>query len=130
MNDAISEMLIGIKNASLVGKPEAFVSVSKFKKQILLVLKKLGYVADFEEVGEGVKKQFKIAVAYDSKGNPVMNDVKRVSKLSKRVYVGYRKIMPVKYGHGHMILSTPEGIMTETEARKKKIGGEALFIIW
>ena len=130
MNDAIAEMLIGIKNASMVGKPHAFVSVSKFKKQILLMLKKLGYITDFEEIGDGVKKQFKISVAYDASGKPVLNDVRRVSKLSKRVYYGYRKIMPVKYGHGHMILSTPEGIMTEREARSKKIGGEALFIIY
>jgi len=130
MNDKISELLIGIKNASLVGKTHAFVPASKLKKQVLLVLKKLNYVDDFEEVGEGVAKQFKIAVAYDSKGNPRMTEVKRVSKLSKRVYVGYRNIMPVKYGHGHLVLSTPEGLMTESEAREKKIGGEALFIIW
>lgn len=130
MNDAISQMLIGIKNASMVGKEHAYVPVSKFKKQILLMLKKLGYITDFEEVGEGVKKQFKISVAYDAQGKAVMNDVKRVSKLSKRVYLGYRTIKPVKYGHGHMVLSTPEGIMTETEARTKQIGGEALFIIW
>lgn len=130
MNDKISEVLIGIKNAAMVGKPHAFVSVSKFKKQILLVLKKLDYIVDFEEVGEGVKKQFKIEVAYDKKGKPRMTDVKRVSKLSRRMYTGYRSVLPVKYGHGHMVLSTPEGIMTEQEARTKKIGGEILFIIW
>ncbi len=130
MNDTISQMLIGIKNASMVGKEHAYVPVSKFKKQILLVLKKLGYITDFEEVGEGVKKQFKISVAYDTQGCPRLNEVKRVSKLSRRVYVGYRTIMPVRYGHGYMIISTPQGIMTEMEARKKKIGGEALFIIW
>ena len=130
MNDKISEVLIGIKNAGMVGNPHAFVSVSKFKKQILLVLKRLGYITDFEEVGEGVNKQFKIAVAYDSKGKPRMTDAKRVSKLSRRMYTGYRSMMPVKYGHGHMVLSTPEGIMTEHEAKKKKIGGEMLFIIW
>ena len=130
MNDAISEMLIRIKNASMVGKPDALVSASKFKKQILLVLKKLGYITDFEEVGEGVKKNFKVTLAYDSKGKSAITDVKRLSKLSRRMYVGYRGIKPVKYGYGHMILSTPAGIMTEVEARKQKIGGEALFIIW
>jgi len=130
MNDKISELLIGIKNASLVGKTHAFVPASKLKKQVLLVLKKLNYVDDFEEVGEGVQKQFKIAIAYNRTGAPRMTEVKRVSKLSKRVYTGYRNIMPVKYGHGHMVLSTPEGLMTESEAREKKIGGEALFIIW
>lgn len=114
----------------MVGREHTCVPVSKFKKQILLVLKKLGYINDFEEIGEGVKKQFSITIAYDSKGHPVMHEVKRVSKLSKRVYTGYRNIRPTKYGHGHTILSTPEGIMTEMEAKKKKIGGEALFIIY
>ena len=130
MNDTISDMLIGIKNASMVGRPQARVPVSKFKKQVLLVLKKLGYIVDFQEVGQGVAREFEISVAYDASGRPVIKGLNRVSKLSKRVYLGYRKIMPVKYGHGHMILSTPEGIMTEQEARSRKLGGEALFIIW
>lgn len=130
MNDKISELLIGIKNASLVGKSHAYVPVSKYKKQILLVLKKLGYIVDFEEIGEGVTKQFKIEIAYDAKKQARLHGVKRVSKLSKRVYLGYRNIMPVKYGHGQMIVSTPDGLMTESEARAKKLGGEALFIIW
>jgi len=130
MNDKIAELLTGIKNAGMVGKPHAVVPVSKFKKQILLVLKRLGYIADFEEVGEGVHKNFKVAIAYHKDGTPRVQGAKRVSKLSRRMYVGYRDILPVKYGHGAMILSTPEGIMTEGEAKAKKLGGEALFIIW
>jgi small subunit ribosomal protein S8 len=130
MNDPIADMLTGITNASMVGKHEVQIPASKFKKQILLVLKKLGYITDFEEVGDGAKRAFKISLRYNAQGKSVINETRRVSRLSKRMYLGYRKIRPVKYGHGHMILSTPEGIMTEQEARKKKIGGEALFIIW
>ena len=130
MNDPIAEMLTGITNASMVGKPHADIPASKFKKQILLVLKKLGYITDFEEVGEGVKRAFRVTLRYDAQGRPAIRETKRVSRLSRRVYLGYRKIRPVKYGHGYMILSTPEGIMTEQEARGKQIGGEALFTIW
>ena len=94
------------------------------------MLKKNQYITDFKEVGEGVKKQFEIEVAYDQSGNSRIQDIKRVSKLSQRIYKGYRNIKPVKYGHGMMIMTTPQGIMSETEARDKKLGGEALFIIW
>lgn len=130
MNDPIADMLTGITNASMVGKTQAQIPASKLKKQILLVLKKLGYITDFEEVGDGVRRAFVITLHYDAQGRPAIKETKRVSRLSNRVYLGYRKIRPVKYGHGHMILSTPEGIMTEREAREKHIGGEALFTIW
>ncbi|MFW0871133.1 MAG: 30S ribosomal protein S8 [Patescibacteria group bacterium] len=130
MNDPIADMLTGISNASMVGKTRVEVPASKFKKQILLVLKKLGYITDFKEVGDGVRRDFEIVLRYDAQGRSAITKAKRVSRLSKRSYLGYRKIRPVKYGHGHMIISTPEGIMTEKEARDKHIGGEALFTIW
>ena len=61
---------------------------------------------------------------------PKINDVKRFSKLSKRLYLGSKNIKLVKSGHGSIILTTPKGVITGEEARKKKIGGEALFKIW
>jgi len=130
MNDKISELIIAIKNAGMTGNTHATLPASKFKKSVLLVLKKEGYITDFEETGKGVEKSFSIELKYDKDGNSAITDVKRVSKLSKRVYKGYRDILPVKYGHGHMILSTPKGIMTALQAKKEKTGGEALFIIW
>ena len=130
MNDKISELLINIKNAGAAKLPTATVPHSKFKKEILELLKKEGYVADFSEEGEGAKKQLTVEVAYNSNGTPRINGLKRVSKLSRRTYLGYRNIKPVKFGHGIMVMSTPQGLMTEQEARKQKIGGEALFNIW
>jgi small subunit ribosomal protein S8 len=56
--------------------------------------------------------------------------VKRISKPSRRLYYSAKEITPVRYGHGALILSTPQGIMTDTEARKQKVGGEAMFEIW
>ena len=100
------------------------------REGIDLVLKKHGYITDFEETGEGVNKQFKITIAYAGDNEPRVHEAKRVSKLSRRIYSGYRNLKPVKYGHGMMVMSTPQGLMTESEARKAKIGGEALFIIW
>ncbi len=131
MNDRISELIINMKNAALVKKETVVVPHSKFKESILNLLKREGYIEDYKILkGDGVKKRIRIFLKYDEKGNPKINDVKRVSKPSKRLYYGYRKILPVKYGHGIMIISSSKGIITDKEARKEKIGGEPLFKIW
>jgi len=114
MNDKISELIISLKNAGLVGKSTASVPASKLKKNVLLLLKKEGYIAD----------------SYNKDGTPKIKDLKRVSKLSVRKYSGYRDIRPVKYGHGLAVLSTPLGIISGKDARSKKVGGELLFTIW
>ena len=131
MNDKVSELLINIKNAFLVKKDDVVVEYSKLKESILKKLKKTGYIEDFKILdGDGIKKRIRIKLAYDEKGTSKITDVKRVSKLSQRIYFGYKDLMPVKYGHGAMFLSTPLGILTEKEARKEKVGGEGLFKIW
>lgn len=130
MNDKISELIISIKNAGMAGNKTASVPASKLKKNVLLLLKKEGYIADFQENGKGIAKDFEIELAYNKDGSPRVSDVKRVSKLSKRTYKGYREIMPVKYGHGLVVLSTPLGVISGKEAKAKKVGGEVLFTIW
>ncbi len=129
MNDKISELIINIKNASMVGQAEVVIDHSNLKEKILDLLKKEGYIADVKVLkGDGVKKKLKITLAYEN-GKSKVNDVKRISKLSKRIYYGYKDILPVKYGHGIMVLSSPKGIITDKTARKEKVGGEALFKI-
>jgi len=130
MNDKISELIIGLKNAGMAKNATATVPASKLKKNILLLLKKEGYIIDFKEGGEGVHKTLIAEVAYNKDGTPKINDVKRISKLSVRQYKGYRDLRPVKYGFGLSVLSTPEGIISGKEARSKKVGGELLFTIW
>jgi small subunit ribosomal protein S8 len=129
-NDKISELIVNIKNASMVNQKEVVVAHSKLKENILTLLKKEGYIADFKTLkGDGVKKNLKITLAYSEKGESKIQDVKRISKLSKRIYYGYKDIFPVKYGHGIMVLSSPLGIITDKTAKKEKVGGEALFKI-
>ena len=130
MNDRISELIIGLKNAGMSKKATATVPASKLKKNILLLLKKEGYIVDFKEGGEGVHKNLIVEIAYNKDGTPKINDVKRISKLSVRQYKGYRDLRPVKYGYGLSVLSTPEGIISGKEAKSKKVGGELLFTIW
>ena len=126
--DPIANMLIAIKNASLVKKETIIIPSSKMKLAILELLKREGYVKAYNLI-EGVKPSIEIVISYVNK-MPRITDLKRVSKPSKRVYTGVKDIAPVKYGHGICVISTPKGIMTDKEARKEMVGGEVLFKIW
>jgi len=130
MNDKVSTLIINIKNASLVNKKETALSFSKLNWNILKVLKKAGYITDFEKKGEGVKQNIIIKLAYDKDKKSKITDVKRISKLSKRIYRGYKYLKPIKFGNGISVITTPNGIITDKEARAKKVGGEVLFNIW
>ena len=132
--DQIANMLVSIKNAGLVKKDHIFIPHSKIKNSILEVLKREGYIKTFDTIDEGNnKKKIKIVLEYIGKHPniyPRINDIERVSKLSKRVYLGYRDLHKYKFGKGLTIVSTPKGILTNIEARKELCGGEVLFNIW
>lgn len=127
--DTLGDMLIVIKNAGNADNKSVSVSYSNFKHAVAVELLRLGYIAS---VNKKIKKGFKvleIGVAYED-GAPKIKGLKRVSKLSRRVYFGVREIKPVKQGYGNLLLSTPKGIMTGDKAVKERLGGEALFKIW
>jgi small subunit ribosomal protein S8 len=126
--DQISNMLISIKNGGLVNKTTVSVPSSKMKLAILEVLKQEGYIKTYH-LGEGTKPQVEIVLEYNKKGPKILG-VKRISKQSKRVYIGVKEITPVKYGYGTSVISTPKGILTDKQARKELVGGEVLFTIW
>ncbi len=130
MNDKIADMLIRIKNAGIAGKESTLIPHSKLKISIADALLKRGYVASVSSKGKKTKKVIEVGIAYDKEGNPKVKEVKRISKLSCRVYYGYRDIRAIRNGYGTLMLSTPKGILTGDEARKENVGGEALFKIW
>lgn len=101
---------------------------SKFVEEVLKKLKSLGYVSSFKTEGTG-KKKIKVELAYD-KEESTFTDVAVFSKPGRRYYVSYKDLKPVVSGYGYSILSTPVGILTDKEAKAKKIGGELLFNIW
>jgi len=127
--DPIANLINGIKNASLQGASTVSLPYSKVKHSILEVLKKEGYIEDFEKKGKDIKKRLNVNLKY-TEGDPVIKEVKRVSKQSQRIYKSVKDIHPVKNGYGMMVLSTPEGVMSDNEARKRRVGGEALFKVW
>lgn len=129
VNDTISNLIISLKNASMTGLKSVSIPYTKLQENILNVLKKEGYIEDFKDKGEGVKKTLEIKLKYVD-DVPSINDVKRVSKFSKRVYVGAKDIRSVKRGYGINVVSTPTGVISGKEAKKLNVGGELLFEIW
>jgi len=127
--DPIADMLVQIKNAGAVGKESITVPYSKLKHSIADVLMKEGMVSAVSKTGKKVKKNLEIGLVYND-GVPKINDLKRVSKVSRRIYKGFKDLISVRQGHGMLIISTPKGILTDKEAKKAKVGGEVLFKVW
>ncbi len=127
MTDPIADILIRIKNAGMRKKPFCRAPFSKIKFEIAKLIEKEGLINGFKVKGKETKKTIEIFLAY-KKGEPAIKEVKRISKPGRRVYAGWKDLS--KFGRkGVMFVSTPAGIMTAKEAKKKKIGGEVLFKI-
>lgn len=130
VGDTIGDLIIRLKNAGAVGKATVSVPHSKLRKAVLDKLVQAGYIASATEKGKQVQeKTLEVTLSYED-GTPRISGVKRISKPGRRLYTKVTDINPVKFGKGHMILSTPAGILTGEEAKEKQVGGEQLFIIW
>lgn len=129
VSDPIGDMLAQIKNAALARKAEIMLPYSRMKKDVATILMTAGYVARVEKIGEEPKSQLRIVLSYDN-GAPVLTGVSRKSKPGMRVYVGKDKIPTVLGGMGIAILSTPQGVITGKEAKKRGLGGELLCEVW
>jgi small subunit ribosomal protein S8 len=128
MSDPISDMLTRIRNASRALLPAVELPHSRMKESLAQILKKEGYVAEVSVDGKTIKK-LKIQLKYQGKKN-VIEGLKRISKPGLRKYVGATEIPRVLGGLGVSIVSTSEGVMTGTQAKKKNLGGELLCYIW
>jgi len=128
--DTLANMLVMIKNASLRGHETVCVPHSKLKKAVAACLIDNGYLSSATEKSQKGQKVLELGLVYNENGESKIHDIKRISKTSKRMYIGYRDVTPFKYGKGIYVLSTPKGIMTEKDARKEVVGGELLFSIW
>jgi small subunit ribosomal protein S8 len=128
MNDPISDMLTRIRNANLALLPAVEVPHSKMKESIAAILKKEGYIGDFSVEGKTMRSM-KLKLKYQGKKS-VIEGLRRISTPGLRRYVGATEIPRVRGGLGVAVVSTSEGLMTGTQARKKNIGGELLCYIW
>ncbi len=130
VNDPVGDLIVRLANAGAVGKPVVSLPFSNFKMAIAEKLADAGFVGAVEKKGKKVKKTIDITLKYDESKTPRIEGVKRVSKPGRRMYRSVLEIVPVRYGRGALILSTPLGVLTDKEAKKQKVGGEALFEIW
>jgi small subunit ribosomal protein S8 len=127
--DPIANMLVILKNASMVHKTSVVFPHSNLKMAIAEVLAKNGYIANVTKRGKKVKKFIQCDIVYTG-GKSKFSSITRISKPSRRVYKGFAELRSVRQGMGLAVLTTPAGVMTEKEAKEAKVGGELLFTIW
>ena len=130
MNDPIGDMLTRIRNAQMRGKSTVSTPASKLRAWVLDVLADEGYIRGYEKTistdGHGA---IEISLKYFD-GVPVIRELKRVSKPGRRVYLGVKDIPQVRQGLGVSIVSTPQGVMSDANARAKNVGGEVLCTVF
>ena len=124
LSDPIGDMLARIKNAQLRNHSKVSLPSSKFKAKIADVLKSEGYIIDYK-INDDKKPSIEINLKYNS-GNPVINTIERISKPARRIFSSASSLPKINNGLGIAIVSTPQGVMTDVDARKKKLGGEII----
>ena len=131
MSDPIADMLTRIRNANTAKHDTVDIPSSRMKLAIADILVDEGYVAKYEMVENGSFKDIRIFLKYNTNKNErVISGIKRISKPGLRVYAGGDELPKVLGGLGTAIISTNQGVLTDKQAREKKIGGEVLAFIW
>lgn len=126
MTDPLGDMLTRIRNSQMRGKSKVSTPASKIRGRVLDVLQSEGYIRGYAQVEYNTgKAEFEIELKYFD-GTPVIQEIKRVSKPGRRVYASVRNLPTVRNGLGVSILSTPKGVMSDSEARAQNVGGEVL----
>ena len=129
MNHAVSELVCLLKNGQLAKKAKVVSSFSKMKQSILDILKKEGYIKDFQVVKGDSFDALEIELSYHN-GQPVIKEIEILSKPGQRKYSGVERIPVVYNGLGMVILSTPKGVLCDYDAKNANVGGELLLKIF
>lgn len=130
-SDSIADLLTRIRNAQRAGQSTVSVRPFKLGQKILGVLMREGFIAGFEnaQTKEG-KPSFEVRLKYFAHREPAISHIQRVSKPGRRVYMGYESLPKLEQGLGAYLLSTSQGIMSDREAKRKKVGGEVLAKVY
>lgn len=129
MTDPIADMLTRIRNACQAGHRRVDIPVSKFKVEMARLLRENRYIQEFAVLDDGRHGLLRLYLKYDGE-QPVIHEVERVSKPGLRRYVKAREVPRVKNGLGMAILSTPRGLMSDRDARRARMGGELVAVLW
>ncbi|VGO15777.1 30S ribosomal protein S8 [Pontiella desulfatans] len=130
LTDPIADMLTRIRNANMAEKHVVGMPHSKMKSEIARILKAEGFIKDYTMENDGGKSVLNVFLKYTTDREPVIQGLRRISKPSCRKYANSEEVPRVLGGIGMAILSTSSGVMTDVEAREKKIGGEVLCYVW
>jgi len=130
VSDQIADMLTRIRNANIARQQHVLVPASKLKLEVAKILKAQGYVQKYDLVDDKHQGQIRIHLRYAPDRTRVITGLRRVSRPGLRVYVGAGDIPRVMGGLGIAILSTSQGVLTDREARRRKMGGEVLCYVW
>jgi small subunit ribosomal protein S8 len=130
MTDPIADLLTRIRNGLHARKEQVEIPWSRVKEGLAHVIASEGFVGDCSVVEQDGRKMMRVLLKYDERNKPVISGIKRISRPSLRVYVGVDEIPTVRGGMGTNILSTPQGFLTDREARKRNVGGEVVCAVW
>jgi small subunit ribosomal protein S8 len=130
MSDPLGDMLTRIRNGQMAQKGSVLSPASKLRKNVLEVLRREGYIRGYTASDEqGGKSELSIELKYHN-GEPVIRELKRVSRPGRRIYAGVKELPEIYNGLGIAILSTPRGVLSDAEAREKMVGGEVLCTVF
>ena len=130
MTDPIADMLTRIRNANMVRHEKLEVPASKMKKDVAEILKREGFIRDVEFIEDNKQGILRIFLKYGANNERVITGIKRISKPGLRVYAKADDVPRVLNGLGIAIVSTSQGVISDKEARAKKIGGEVIAYVW
>jgi len=130
MTDTIADMLTRIRNGLQARHETVAIPASKEKKEIAKILKEEGFITDYSVESDGVKKVMTVVLKYGPNNEKVISGLKRISTPGLRVYAKAENLPRVLNGLGVAIISTSQGMMTDKEARAKRIGGEVIAYVW
>ena len=129
LSDPIADMLTRIRNAVRVNKNDVNIKASNICEGIAKVLKQEGYIEDFDRIDDNKQGVLRISLKYDVDGSPIINEIKRMSKPGRRVYLSVDKLPRVLAGMGIAIISTSKGVMSDKSCREANVGGEILCMV-
>jgi len=130
MTDPIADMLTRIRNAYAIDREKVDVPASRLKEAVAQALKREGYITDVTRYEAPPRDMLRIYLKYGPRGEKVFQEITRVSKPGRRVYAGAEDIPTVRNGLGVALVTTPNGILSDRECRKQRVGGEVLCTIW
>ena len=129
LSDTIADMLTRIRNAARVAKPEVRIRASKSCEGVAAVLKKEGYITDYDRIDDGKQGLLRISLKYSTQGQSAISEIKRLSKPGRRVYCGADDLPDVLGGLGITIVSTSKGIMSNRNCHEENVGGELICMV-